>query len=55
MIEVELMIKEGEDMANSMRDRGVELKADQLPVSAIVRRPLLAIRWQLPNKKVGPS
>ncbi|KAJ4371455.1 hypothetical protein N0V83_004672 [Neocucurbitaria cava] len=52
VIELELMIKEGEEMARSMRDRGVELKADQLPVSAIVRCPLLAIRWQLPNKKV---
>lgn len=40
-------------MIKAMQDHGVELKADQLPVSAIVRSPLLAVRWQLPNKKVS--
>lgn len=39
-------------MVKAMQDRGVSLKAEQLPVSAIVRCPLLAIRWQLPNQKV---
>ncbi|KAG9201080.1 hypothetical protein G6514_005992 [Epicoccum nigrum] len=28
------------------------MKSEQLPISAIVRCPLLAIRWQLPNKKI---
>lgn len=36
-----------------MQRRGIELKGDQLPISALVRRPLLAIRWQLPDQKVG--
>jgi hypothetical protein len=36
-----------------MQERGIELKGDQLPVSAIIRSPLLAIRWQLPSQKVG--
>lgn len=35
-----------------MQQRGIELTSEQLPISAIVRCPLLAIRWQLPNKKV---
>jgi hypothetical protein len=35
-----------------MQERGVELKNDQLPINAIVRCPLLAIRWKLPNQKV---
>lgn len=35
-----------------MQQRGIELKGEQLPISAIVRCPLLAIRWQLPNQKV---
>lgn len=36
-----------------MQRRGIEMKADQLPISAIIRCPLLAIRWQLPNQKVS--
>lgn len=35
-----------------MQEHGVELKNEQLPISALVRSPLLAIRWQLPDKKV---
>lgn len=35
-----------------MQQRGIELKSEQLPISAIVRCPLLAIRWQLSSKKV---
>jgi hypothetical protein len=35
-----------------MQQRGIEMKSEQLPISAIVRCPLLAIRWQLPSKKV---
>jgi hypothetical protein len=30
----------------------VELKHEQLPISALVRCPLIAFRWQLPDKKV---
>ncbi|KAF1845338.1 uncharacterized protein K460DRAFT_385882 [Cucurbitaria berberidis CBS 394.84] len=52
VVELELLINEGDEMAQSMRDRGIELKAEQLPISAIVRCPLLAIRWKLPNKMV---
>jgi hypothetical protein len=39
-------------MTRMMQERGVQMQAEQLPISAIVRCPLLAIRWQLPNKKV---
>jgi hypothetical protein len=39
-------------MTRIMQARGVQMQAEQLPISAIVRCPLLAIRWQLPNKKV---
>lgn len=42
-------------MMRSMQERGVQLKAEQLPVSALVRCPLLAIRWQLPDNKVRSS
>ncbi|KAF2621614.1 hypothetical protein BU25DRAFT_415995 [Macroventuria anomochaeta] len=35
-----------------MQQRGIEMKGEQLPISAIVRCPLLAIRWQLSNQKV---
>ncbi|KAF1832102.1 hypothetical protein BDW02DRAFT_571434 [Decorospora gaudefroyi] len=34
-----------------MQERGVQMQAEQLPISAIVRSPLLAIRWQLPDNK----
>jgi hypothetical protein len=39
-------------MTRMMQERGVQMQAEQLPISAIVRCPLLAIRWQLSNKKV---
>ncbi|KAH9864176.1 hypothetical protein J1614_010110 [Plenodomus biglobosus] len=53
IIEVQRLISEGEDMMRAMQQRGVSLKPEQLPISAIVRCPLLAIRWQLPNQKVS--
>ncbi|KAF1938819.1 hypothetical protein EJ02DRAFT_353707 [Clathrospora elynae] len=52
LIELERLISEGDEMARLMQERGVQMQAEQLPMSAIVRCPLLAIRWQLPNKKV---
>lgn len=54
LIEVERLIREGNDIIRTMQERGVELKNEQLPISAIVRCPLLAIRWQRPDKKVKP-
>ncbi|KZM26032.1 uncharacterized protein EKO05_0005868 [Ascochyta rabiei] len=51
-IELERLIVEGRELIRGMQERGIELKGDQLPISAIVRCPLLAIRWQLPNKQV---
>jgi hypothetical protein len=35
-----------------MQEHGVELKNEQLSISALVRKPLLALRCQLPDKKV---
>jgi hypothetical protein len=51
MIEIERLISEGHEMARTMQQHGVELKSEQLPISALVRCPLLALRWQLPNKQ----
>jgi hypothetical protein len=52
MIEVERLISEGNDLLRTMQEHGVELKHEQLPISALVRCPLIAFRWQLPDKKV---
>ncbi|KAH7383340.1 hypothetical protein BKA66DRAFT_584969 [Pyrenochaeta sp. MPI-SDFR-AT-0127] len=52
IIEIERLINEGHELTRSMSQRGVEVKAEELPVSAMVRCPLLAIRWQLPNKMI---
>lgn len=49
---MERFVKEGEQLIRQMQSRGVQMQADQLPISAIVRAPLLAIRWQLSNHKV---
>jgi hypothetical protein len=51
-IELERLVLEGNELIRTMQERGVELKNDQLPINAIVRCPLLAIRWRLPNQKV---
>lgn len=51
-INLEHLINDAQDLTKSMQRRGIEMKADQLPISAIIRCPLLAIRWQLPNQKV---
>ncbi|KAF5853115.1 hypothetical protein GGP41_001689, partial [Bipolaris sorokiniana] len=52
LIEIERLVKEGEQLVRQMQDQGVQMQAEQLPTSAIVRNPLLAIRWRLPNQKV---
>jgi hypothetical protein len=49
---VERLINEGNDLLRAMQGHGVELKHEQLPISALVRSPLIAFRWQLPDKKV---
>jgi hypothetical protein len=51
-IDLEHLINDAQDLTQTMQRRGIEMKADQLPISAIIRCPLLAIRWQLPNQKV---
>jgi hypothetical protein len=38
-------------MIRKMQEHGIELKNEQLPISSLVRCPLLALRWQLPDKK----
>jgi hypothetical protein len=52
LIEVERLISETNDLIRTMQQHGVELKHEQLPISALVRCPLLALRWQLSDKKV---
>lgn len=39
-------------MTRLYQERGVQIQTDQLPITAIVRSPLLAIRWQLANNKL---
>ncbi|KAF1911285.1 hypothetical protein BDU57DRAFT_560412 [Ampelomyces quisqualis] len=51
-VEIERLINEGDELIRAMQERGIELKHEQLPISALVRSPLLAFRWQLPDKKV---
>ncbi|KAG9188996.1 hypothetical protein G6011_05864 [Alternaria panax] len=51
-IEIERLINQGNQMTRLSQERGVQMQTDQLPITAIVRCPLLAIRWQLPNKKL---
>ncbi|KAH8636423.1 hypothetical protein IG631_08258 [Alternaria alternata] len=51
-IEIERLINEGNDMTRLYQERGVQIQTDQLPITAIVRCPLLAIRWQLANNKL---
>jgi hypothetical protein len=53
LIEIERLVKEGEQLVRQMQNQGVQMQAEQLPTSAIVRNPLLAIRWRLPNQKVS--
>ncbi|KAH8730683.1 hypothetical protein GQ44DRAFT_605862 [Phaeosphaeriaceae sp. PMI808] len=52
LIEIERLVNESNELIRNMQGHGVELKNEQLPISALVRCPLLAIRWQLPDKKV---
>ncbi|RMZ74618.1 hypothetical protein GMOD_00003679 [Pyrenophora seminiperda CCB06] len=52
VIEIQRLISEGNETARLMVHQGLQMQAEQLPISAIVRCPLLAIRWQLPNKKI---
>ncbi|KAL1801480.1 hypothetical protein ACET3X_001822 [Alternaria dauci] len=51
-VEIERLINEGNEMTRLYRERGVQIETDQLPVTAIVRSPLLAVRWQLANNKI---
>ncbi|KAG9388311.1 hypothetical protein A1F94_001203 [Pyrenophora tritici-repentis] len=52
VIEMEKLISQGNETTRLMRLQGLQMQAEQLPISAIVRCPLLAIRWQLPDKKI---
>lgn len=45
-------MNECEQLIRQVQGRGVQMQVEQLPISAIVRSPLLAIRWLLPNQKV---
>ncbi|KAH7092935.1 hypothetical protein FB567DRAFT_587394 [Paraphoma chrysanthemicola] len=52
LIEVERLVSESNELMRTMQEHGVELKNEQLPISALVRCPLLAIRWQLSDKRI---
>lgn len=52
IVEIERLINESDELIRAMRIRGRELKHDQLPISALVRCPLIAFRWQISDQKV---
>lgn len=51
-ISVQVLIKEAEDIILAMRRLRVEVRNEQLPISALVRSPLFALRYNLPDGKV---
>jgi hypothetical protein len=53
LIEIERLVNQGNDLERTLREHGAEVKRDKLPISALVRCPLLALSWHLPDKKVG--
>ncbi|KAI4924339.1 uncharacterized protein J4E92_007420 [Alternaria infectoria] len=51
-IEIERLINEGNHITRLSEERGVQVQPDHLRISAIVRCPLLAIKWQVANDKI---
>ncbi|KAI4909501.1 hypothetical protein J4E90_008198 [Alternaria incomplexa] len=51
-IEIERLINEGNHITRLSEERGVQVQPDHLHISAIVRCPLLAIKWQVANDKI---
>ncbi|KAI4621057.1 hypothetical protein J4E83_005420 [Alternaria metachromatica] len=51
-IEIERLINEGNHITRLSKERGVQVQPDHLHISAIVRCPLLAIKWQVANDKI---
>ncbi|KAI4950093.1 hypothetical protein J4E91_004749 [Alternaria rosae] len=51
-IEIERLINEGNQITRLSEERGVQVQPDHLHISAIVRCPLLAIKWQVANNKI---
>lgn len=45
------MINEGKQRAQMLARTGVEVIAERLPISAIVKCPLLALRYSLPDQE----
>ncbi|KAH3904658.1 hypothetical protein HBI56_214560 [Parastagonospora nodorum] len=52
LIEIERLVNQGNDLERTLREHGAEVKRDKLPISALVRCPLLALSWHLPDKKI---
>ncbi|KAF2020869.1 hypothetical protein BU24DRAFT_403938 [Aaosphaeria arxii CBS 175.79] len=48
-IPIEELVRQSHQFITTMRHLNTEVKTEQLPVSALVRRPLLALRWNLPE------
>lgn len=53
-VDIEVKAKEALSIIRSVRQFNVEMRNEQLPISALVRCPLLAIRYNLPDSKVLP-
>ncbi|OCK98348.1 uncharacterized protein K441DRAFT_543983 [Cenococcum geophilum 1.58] len=51
-VDIEEKVKSALNVVESMRKYGIEIRNEQLPVSALVRCPLLAIRYNLPDSKI---
>lgn len=52
---MEDLVAESKHIITSMQDLRVEIKNEQLPITALVRSPLLAIRYNLSNGKVSST
>lgn len=46
------MIVKSEELAHNMLQMRVQAKKEQLPISALTRRPLFALRYNLADEKV---
>jgi hypothetical protein len=51
---VQEMIANAEEVIRTMMQLRVQVKNEQLPISALTRRPLFALRYNLNDDKVNP-
>lgn len=49
------MIAQANDVIRTMLQLRVEVRNEQLPISALIRRPLFALRYILPDDRVSDA